>query len=113
MKISNWMEEFPGAITVTNEKGIILWMNRQAALTFEKEGGLSLIGRNIFDCHRPESQDKIRQILANGRPNVYTIEKQGRKKLIFQSVWTENGQAQGLVELSLEIPRELPHFMRD
>ncbi|MDI6846353.1 MAG: PAS domain-containing protein [Candidatus Saccharicenans sp.] len=113
MNLPNWMEEFPGAITITDENGIILWMNRQAILTFEKEGGAELIGRNVFYCHRPESQEKIRRILETGQPNIYTVEKQGRKKLIYQTVWTENRKTRGLVEISLEIPRELPHFVRD
>ena len=46
------------------------------------------------------------------KPNVYTIEKNGIKKLIYQSPWFENGEMKGLVELSLEIPFEMPHFIR-
>ncbi len=113
MKIPNWMEEFSGAVTVTDAAGVILYMNLKSALTFEQEGGRALVGRNVFDCHRPESREKIRRILESGEPNVYTIEKQGRKKLIYQTAWTENGEVRGLVELSLEIPFELPHFKRD
>ncbi|MDI6848337.1 MAG: PAS domain-containing protein [Candidatus Saccharicenans sp.] len=113
MENPNWMEEFPGAVTVTDAAGVILYMNLKSALSFEQEGGRALVGRNIFDCHRPESQEKIRRILETGEPNIYTIEKQGQKKLICQTVWAENGEVRGLVELSLEIPRQLPHFIRD
>lgn len=113
MKKPDWMEEFPGAITVTDDEGKIIYMNNKAAQTFEAEGGLALIGRNIMDCHRPESQEKIKKILESGKPNVYTIEKKGQKKLIFQTVWSEAGQVRGLVELSLEIPTDMPHFVRD
>lgn len=98
---------------MTDAEGKILYLNLRAAQSFEAEGGLALIGRNIMDCHQPESREKIKRILESGKPNVYTIEKQGRKKLIFQTVWTEAGQVRGLVELSLEIPRVLPHFLRD
>jgi hypothetical protein len=45
--------------------------------------------------------------------NVYTIEKKGKKKLIYQAPWFHNGAFGGLVELSLEIPFETPHFIRD
>ncbi|NPV83899.1 MAG: PAS domain-containing protein [Candidatus Aminicenantes bacterium] len=113
MKKPDWMEEFPGAITVTDAEGKIIYMNNKAAQTFEAEGGLALIGRNIMDCHRPESQEKIRKISESGKPNVYTIEKKGQKKLIFQTVWSEAGQVRGLVEISLEIPPAMPHFLRD
>ena len=46
------------------------------------------------------------------KPNVYTIEKNGIKKLIYQSPWFEKGVMKGLVELSLEIPFDMPHFIR-
>lgn len=113
MQKTDWMEEFTGAITVTDAEGKIIYMNNKAAQTFEAEGGLALIGRNIMDCHRPESQEKIKKILESGQPNVYTIEKKGKKKLVFQTVWTEAGQVRGLVELSLEIPTAVPHLVRD
>jgi hypothetical protein len=51
-------------------------------------------------------------MLAEGRKNVYTIEKRGVKKLIFQCPWTEEGAYRGFVELSLEIPFDMPHFVR-
>ncbi|MCX8159764.1 MAG: PAS domain S-box protein [Candidatus Saccharicenans sp.] len=113
MQKADWMEEFPGAITVTDAEGKIIYMNRRAAQSFEQEGGLALIGQNVMDCHRPESREKIKKILESGRPNIYTIEKQGKKKLIYQTAWTENGQLRGLVELSLEIPGDMPHFIRE
>ena len=113
MDKADWMEEFPGAITITDVDGKIIFLNRQAALVFKQEGGMSLLGKNIRNCHRPESREKIRQILETGRPNVYTIEKQGRKKIIYQAAWTSDGEVRGLVELSLEIPGEMPHFVRD
>lgn len=113
MSNSDWIEEFPGAITVTDIEGNIIFLNRQATVVFEQQGGLSLLGQNIMSCHRPESREKIKQILETGKPNVYTIEKQGRKKIIYQTAWTSGGEIRGLVELSLEIPGEMPHFIRD
>ena len=43
---------------------------------------------------------------------AYTIEKNGVKKLIYQIPWYENGEFMGLVEFSLEIPFEMPHYIR-
>jgi len=51
--------------------------------------------------------------MESKKPNVYTIEKLGQKKLIYQTVWTKKGEVAGLLELSLPIPFELPHFVRD
>jgi hypothetical protein len=46
------------------------------------------------------------------RTNVYTIEKNGAKKLIYQAPWFRDGEYRGFIELSLEIPFEMPHFVR-
>jgi hypothetical protein len=51
-------------------------------------------------------------MLRDHSTNVYTIEKNGVKKLIYQAPWYENGEYRGFVELSLEIPFDLPHFVR-
>lgn len=107
-----WIREFPAAITVCDTQGVILEMNDQAAKTFEDEGGASLVGSNLMDCHNATSQTRIKELLATGSNNVYTIEKLGKHKLIFQAPWFEDRVCMGLVELSLEIPSEMPHFMR-
>jgi hypothetical protein len=51
-------------------------------------------------------------MLAAGEKNIYTIEKNGVRKLIYQSPWFSNGSYAGFVELALEIPWEMPHFIR-
>lgn len=44
--------------------------------------------------------------------DIYTIEKQGRRKLVYQTPWYEAGAVAGLVEVVLELPAEMPHFVR-
>ncbi len=109
---SEWMAEFPGAITVCDLQGIILEMNDKAAESYQKYGGRALIGKNLLDCHSESSRGKLLQLFESGERNVYTIEKNGIRKLIYQSPWYRNNQRCGLVELSLEIPADLPHFVR-
>ena len=108
----DWVKEFPAAVTVCDGDGIILDMNDKAAKTFEKDGGRKLIGSNMLDCHPEPARAKTERLLAARKKNVYTIEKNGVKKLIYQSPWYRNGEYAGFVELSLEIPFELPHFIR-
>ena len=112
MSNHKWVKEFPGAITVCDADGIILEMNDKAAGTFEKDGGANLVGKNMLDCHPEPARTKTERLLAAHEKNVYTIEKNGIKKLIFQSPWYKDGQYSGFVEISLEIPFELPHFIR-
>jgi hypothetical protein len=112
MSEHEWIKEFPASVTVCDAEGIILEMNDKSALTFENDGGYVLVGRNLLDCHPLEARIKTEKMLASHQKSVYTIEKNGIKKLIFQSPWFKDGQYAGFVELSLEIPFEMPHFIR-
>jgi len=107
-----WVDGFPGAVTVCDRAGVILEMNQRSVEVFADDGGRNLIGRNVLDCHPEPSRGQLAAQLVSGRTNVYTIEKRGVKKLIYQAPWYEDGDYAGLVELSLEIPFELPHFVR-
>ena len=107
-----WVQAFPGAVTVCDREGIILEMNDRSIASFADDGGDALIGTNALDCHPEPSRTKLAGLLASGRTNVYTIEKQGVKKLIYQAPWHRDGEYAGFVELSLEIPFEMPHFVR-
>lgn len=112
MSEHEWIREFPAAITVCDAEGVLLEMNDRAAKTFESDGGYALIGRNMLDCHPLPARTKTEHLLAAREKNVYTIEKKGIRKLIYQSPWFKNGQYAGFIELSLEIPLEIPHFIR-
>ncbi|NCO55599.1 MAG: diguanylate cyclase [Bacteroidetes bacterium CG02_land_8_20_14_3_00_31_25] len=107
-----YISELPVSITVSDKEGKIIYMNKKSAKVFEKYGGDKLIGKNIFDYHNPVSQQKINKMLSNNSTNAYTIEKNGIKKMIFQSPWKENGETKGMIEFSFEIPFEMQHFIR-
>ena len=71
-----WAKEMNCAVTVCDTKGVILFMNDKACKTFAKHGGL--IGKNLFDCHNLQSQEKIREMLATGGHtgiNKFTIRR--------------------------------------
>jgi transcriptional regulator with PAS, ATPase and Fis domain len=107
-----WIEDFPGAMIVCDEKGTVIEMNESSARSFAEEGGRALIGKNVLDCHPEPARTKLAKLMAERRTNVYTIEKNGAKKLIYQAPWFRNGEYRGFIELSLEIPFEMPHFVR-
>jgi hypothetical protein len=108
----DWIKEFPAAITVCDRQGIVIAMNEKACATFAEEGGAKLIGHSLQDCHKPESWQKILRIMETGIANTYTIEKNGVRKLIHQQCWFSNGAAAGLVEISIVLPEEMPHYVR-
>jgi PAS domain-containing protein len=103
-----WIRSFPAAVTVCDRQGVIVEMNERACAVF----GGDLVGKSVLDCHPDPARAKLAELLATGKSNAYTIEKNGRRKLIYQSPWYENGQFGGLVEMSFELPERLPHFVR-
>lgn len=108
-----WVQEYVGAITVCDTEGIITEMNDQAVRANQDQGGRKLIGTNLLDCHPEPARSKLVQLMNLREANVYTIEKNGKKKLIHQTPWYKKGKYCGFVELSIEIPQTMPHFVRD
>ena len=108
----DWIQDACIAVTVCDAKGVIIEMNAKAAKTFKKRGGADLIGKNLLDCHPGPAKTKLKKLLKKPRANAYTIEKNGVKKLIYQLPWHKSGKFAGIVELSLELPEKMPHFVR-
>jgi transcriptional regulator with PAS, ATPase and Fis domain len=108
-----WVKKIPAAITVCNREGIILEMNECSAETFKEDGGEKLIGTNLLACHPEPARSKVNAMLASGKENIYSIEKNGRKKFVYQSPWyDEAGVYAGFVEIVMVVPFEIPHFIR-
>jgi len=107
-----WIKGFPGAITVCDPEGIILEMNDRAGKMFLEQGGKGLIGSNLLECHPAQAREKLEKIMEQRQANAYTIEKNGRKKMIYQSPWFVDGEFRGLVEIVLDLPEALPHYIR-
>ncbi len=110
--MDKWFKELKVAITVIDKNGEILDMNDKSQDVFRKYGGGALIGKSVYDCHAPATRQKLAGLISGGATNSYTIEKEGIKKLVYQTPWYLDGEIGGLVELSLEIPCEMPHFVR-
>jgi transcriptional regulator with PAS, ATPase and Fis domain len=109
----NWVKGFYGAITICDDQGIILAMNEHSEKTFADQGGRTLIGKSLFDCHHDSSNRKIRKMLETQQPNIYIVEKNGEKKIILQAPWYEEGQTLGgLVEISIPFSGEIPVIKR-
>jgi transcriptional regulator with PAS, ATPase and Fis domain len=113
MDNSHWLNGVDVAITVCDRQGIIIYMNERAGRTFAADGGRALVGKSLMDCHPETARQKIRVIMESGESNNYTIEKNGVKKMIHQAPWFQDGEMGGLVEFSMVIPPDLPHFIRN
>lgn len=109
--VPDWAWAMNCAVTVCDAGCNIVYMNKRSRETFASHG--DLIGKNLLDCHSPRSVEIIRRLLATGGQNCYTIEKGGVRKMIFQTAWRlDDGTVGGLVELSMVIPADMPHYVR-
>lgn len=107
----DWVGEFDGAVTVCNREGIIVYMNQASIKLFKNDGGEQLLGTSLLSCHPEPARTRLKKMLENPENNMYTIEKKGVKKIIYQTPWMENGQFNGVVEISFRIS-DMPHFKR-
>lgn len=108
--LPDWAKEMNCAVTVCDTDGVILYMNDKAKETFAAHG--DLVGKSLMGCHSDRSKDIIAHLLETGGSNAYTIEKGGRHKVIYQTVWRIDGKVAGLVEISMVVPSDMPHYIR-
>lgn len=109
----DWTKEFPGTITVCDTEGKILAMNDMEAEYFKNQGGLDLIGSNLFECHNPASGETIKTMMKSVKGNIYITDTKGLKELVIQSSWYQDGLFSGLVEIIIELKGEIPILVKD
>lgn len=105
-----WAESLKCAITVCDRNCRIIFMNARSRETFARHG--DIIGHDLMQYHPARAQKMIRHMLATGTTNAYTIEKEGKRKIIYQTPWYEDDEVAGLVEISIVLPAEMPHYVR-
>lgn len=108
--IPDWAKEMNCAVTVCDTEGVIIYMNDKAKATFASHG--DMVGKSLIPCHNDRSRAIIRRLLDTGGTNSYTISKGGVRKMIYQTAWKTDGKVEGLVEISMVIPEEMPHYDR-
>jgi len=109
----DWHKYFRESIIVCDKDLTVIYLNETAMKSLSEDERKTIVGSNLLDCHNEDSNKKILEIKENLKSNIYTIEKAGKKKLIYQSPLLKNNEFNGIVEFSLEIPEVLPHFKRD
>lgn len=106
-----WAEEMNCAVTVSDTEGNLIYMNKMSRKTFCAPGE-TMVGKNMMPCHSERSQAIIKKMLSEGCSNSYTITKKGVRKMIYQTPWRVDGEVRGLVEISMIIPSDMPHYDR-
>lgn len=110
--MKDWVKHIPISITVCDKDGIITEINDTAAETFAKYGGKELLGKSLYHYHPEHCNAMIRNMLSTGESHSYTISKAGKKKLIHQQPYIIDGEVAGVVEFSILLPDDMPHYER-
>ena len=104
----NWADDTNCAVTVFDTEGVVIYQNKQS-ISVNGE----YRGKRMLPCHNERSKGIIARILEKVDTNAYTIEKKGIRKMIYQTAWRrEDGTVGGIIELSMPIPAEMPHYVR-
>lgn len=83
----DWSESLDCAVTLCDNEGTVLYQNARS-----RQVNGDVRGRSLIPCHNERSRGIIARLLAEGGKNVYTIEKRGVRKLIYQTVWRRAGE---------------------
>jgi hypothetical protein len=103
---ADFLEGFPGQITLTDKDGVILRMNSSARAAFAESG--DLIGSNVLDCHPEPSRSLLAGLMKDEKNNAYLVEKAGKCKMVYQFPWYRDGRYAGFAEISFPVPSPLP-----
>lgn len=107
-----YFEEADIAVTICDKEGKIIEMNKQSREVNLKSPEQSLIGAQVLECHPEPARSLLQHLMEAEEKHVYTIDKKGKKKLIYQIPWYEDGEYMGFIELSMILPTEMPHYIR-
>ncbi len=113
MTMNDFFKYVEPAVTVCDTECVIVYQNEKSVAVNGDMRGKCMLG-----CHNDRSRGIIARILSEGATNSYTISKKGQRKLIHQTPWYKDAvdgsgrTVAGIVELSVVIPEEMPHYDR-
>ena len=62
--IKSVLDQDRAPVVLCDLEHTIVYMNKAAALRYEKRGGYSLVGQSLMGCHSPKSQELINRVLS-------------------------------------------------
>ena len=101
------LDRLGAAVVATDADGIIVYLNRAGEDLFAKYGPPeSLLGRNLADCHKPETMIRIKEMydsFKNGdrRPRFYVRENEKGKRTVVQVPVYDGDELEGVMEFIL------------
>jgi hypothetical protein len=105
-----WFKRFPGSITITDAKGVILEMNEKAAESYRDGGGYELIGKSAINCHEEPVRQTVQKMYDEPAMRIYTTRENGQKILVTHAPYFSADVFMGIVELVIDLPEVIPHM---
>jgi hypothetical protein len=113
MNEGRWVKELPAEIMVCDSAGSILEMNLCAEALFAGDGGSGLLGSNVLTCHPDPARRKLESMMDKQVANSYFNTENGTTRFFHQSPWYKDGLYAGFLEISFDVPENIPHFVRE
>ena len=112
MQNKDWTDTLDASITVCSKEGEILYMNEASAVHYRKDGGRTLIGKNLVDCHPGQSKNVVTAMLQSPNTNIYITEKKDQSTMVYQAPWFHDGNHAGIVEILIPLPKKIRRVRR-
>jgi len=58
------LEQDRSAVVLCDLDHTIVYMNPAAGERYAKRGGLALVGKSLLDCHPPQANERIKEVVA-------------------------------------------------
>jgi hypothetical protein len=111
--IGEWISTYPAEIMVCDQDGTILEMSNVAIALYRKEGGVEMIGRNVFDHHQEPARSKMMSVVSQRQHVIYTTERGGNTKLVSIAPWYRQGEYAGFAMIVFDLPGNIPKIVKD
>lgn len=96
------LDSFESPIVFADNDHIIRYLNKAAKVRYyEKRGHADLIGKSLFECHKPESNEYIKRIherLLAGEPSIFLKVNEDHERITVVGVRNAAGQLLGYYE---------------
>ncbi len=92
------LEQDRSAVVLCDLEHTIVYMNPAAGKRYAKNGGMSLVGKSLLDCHTPQANERIKVVVAwfqESRDHnlIYTFRNEKENKDVYMVALRDDGGA--------------------
>jgi transcriptional regulator with PAS, ATPase and Fis domain len=99
----NWYSEVDFPVTLCDKNGFIVAMNQASIKLFEPDGGASLIGKSLLNCHPEPAKSMLTKMLKTKTAHTYIDRTNMGSTLVHETPWYIDGKYMGFVEILINL----------